>query len=222
MASENTSRNALIIFSKYPEPGRVKTRLAETIGDRKACDLYATFLEDLVQTHANQSYDLIMSYAPHSAETSFESLKLFESYETKFELQHGKTLGERMQHVFKKCLKEYEKIIIIGSDLPDLEVETIKEAFTWLSSVDVVLGPSVDGGYYLIGLKAPHDIFKNIAWSTGAVWDEQMREIKHKSLTHAALKERFDVDTFEDLEKLRDTIRDRRDLKTRKFMEDHL
>jgi len=107
-----------------------------------------------------------------------------------------------MVHAFETTLKKYSKAIIIGSDCPEISPDIINEAFTQLDSHDVVIGPTYDGGYYLLGMnEMTPELFKNIAWSTETVFDQTIEIIKNAQLSHAVLEKLSDLDYLEDLEK---------------------
>lgn len=186
--------NAVIIFSKYPEPEISKTRLGKEIGFEKAAELHEKFLDMLFKEHCDRDYSLFISSPFPEDEEKFKNI-----IPLKFFLQKQGDLGEKLFFCFEEILKKHEKVIIIGSDLPTLSTETVQKTFKLLDETDVVLGPTYDGGYYLIGMKGTHDIFKNIEWSTETVLQEQIKYIEEKNLTYTLLKKEHDIDTKEDL-----------------------
>lgn len=200
-------KNVLILFAKYPEAGQVKTRLAKELGGEKAAHLYKRFLFDLCEAHQKKDYDLIIAFSPKTKEEAFKNL-LRAYVLNEFYAQEGDDLGERMYSAFKAmCHSElrprddrYEKVVLIGSDLPDLGEDIVQQAFQTLNETDVVLGPTYDGGYYLIGMKRAFDIFQGISWSSPAVLKEQLGRIDEKKLSYRLLAVRRDIDTMEDLE----------------------
>lgn len=198
-----TTENALAIFAKFPEPGKVKTRLAKTMGFDAACDLYASFLRNLVENHHRQTYDLVLAFDPVEKEAEFREFFSFAQENIFFYPQRGGDLGERLFDCFKNLLKSYKKVTIIGSDIPDLEGVLIQKAFQELSDAHVVLGPSEDGGYYLIAMKQPHDIFHHILWSTDSVLKQQLENIHKRQLKISFLEKRYDIDTWKDLHRLK-------------------
>jgi uncharacterized protein len=186
--------NALVIFSKTPELGKTKTRLGKEITMQAAKDLHMAFLKDLLKEHTNQSYELIVYATTHCfpmSEVTHQDIT--------FMLQQGKGLGERMLNTFRELLGVYDNVIIIGSDMPQLSSTTIQQAFDTLQEHDIVLGPSQDGGYYLVGMHVPHNIFQDVSWSTPQVLCQTQRNIQEKSLRLAFLKEGYDLDTFSSL-----------------------
>jgi uncharacterized protein len=196
-------RRGLIIFAREPVPGRVKTRLAGNIGNIMAAELYAAMLMDTIHKAALLSgTEIYLFWATESAETpklpGFQQLKAL--------AQRGYDLGERMQNAFRTVFNDrISSCCIVGTDSPDLPVEIIINAFDALerADIDVVLGPASDGGYYLIGMKQPHDwLFSNMEWSTPDVARLTQQRITEKSLNCFTLPEWHDVDILEDLERL--------------------
>lgn len=199
-------KNALVIFSKFPESGKVKTRIAKTVGSEKASLLYRAFFLDLCGAHMHQAYDLVIGFTPVDKEQEFLSLLPFKRLSFILYPQKGKNLGEKMFRCFKDLLKNYRKITIIGADSPQLNSYVVKEAFQRLVKADIVLGPSEDGGYYLIAMKRPHDIFKGISWGTDRVLEEQLINIKRCRLNTSLLDQKYDIDTWQDALRLKQEI----------------
>ena len=188
----------LALFGKNPLTGEVKTRLGKVIGMEKARKLYVAFLKDLVAQHQNQGYSF--SFFVPSPET-FDT-KEISSQPFVVEPQLGKGLGERMYDAFSKLLKEHDKVIIIGGDMPHLSSLQVHKAFEILDKAEVVLGPSEDGGYYLIGMKqAHHELFSNMTWSTDRVLKETIQRANVLNLNYTLLPWLNDVDTAKDLPK---------------------
>ncbi len=185
----------LVLFAKNPEPGQVKTRLGKDIGMEQACELYTKFLKNLIKEHLGKPYGF-MIFTPS---LRFDLQKLTE-HAIPVERQQGGDLGEKMLNAFKQLCKRDEKVIIIGADLPDLNNELVQQAFMALDTNDVVLGPTKDGGYYLIGMKEPHDLFAGIEWSTNTVFKRTIEKIREKERSLFLLPEKNDIDTLEDLE----------------------
>ncbi|MCG2588507.1 TIGR04282 family arsenosugar biosynthesis glycosyltransferase [Rhodohalobacter sulfatireducens] len=204
-------KKLLLIFVKNPEKGKVKTRLAKTVGNDKAYNTYLRLLDYTMKVAAMteaQKQIWYSSFIDH--EDGFESQptgrpKHSGGSVTKFEkkLQRGENLGARMQNAFQDGFKgEYGKIVIIGSDCPGITSEIIEEAFTELDGKDVVIGPSEDGGYYLLGLKKMiPGIFEDISWSTEDVFSETVKVLKNEKMDYGLLPTLNDIDTEEDLRK---------------------
>lgn len=188
------ANHLLIIFTKNPIPGKCKTRLAETVGDEPAAEIYKILLNHTALV--TQPLNLVKEvyYSDY-----IEQNDMFDDSFVKL-LQHGNDLGEKMEYAFAKAFKKgFEKVIIIGSDLIDLSTEDLINAFNELNTYDYVLGPGEDGGYYLLGMKQHTPaLFKNKNWGTDTVLRDTLIDLNG---THMALlDERNDIDTYEDLE----------------------
>ena len=184
---------------KYPEPGRVKTRLAGDIGPEKAALICRHMTERIMKQTAPVAaeYERFVFYDPQERVQDFVSWLPHE----KFMLQTGGDVGERMDNAISYLLENgAEKAVITGADIPDLTSRIIIQAFEMLDHVDVVVGPARDGGYYLIGMKSPMpELFRNIPWSTKDVFSETVRTLKHSGKSYGVLPALSDLDTIEDL-----------------------
>ena len=191
-----TSKKALIIFARNPELGKCKTRLAKTIGDEAALDVYKFLLNHTADISKQVDADKYVFYSENIQKNDLWDDVIFRK-----KLQKGNDLGERMLNAFNELFQMgYEKVAIIGSDLLELDAETINLAFSQLDHFDYVIGPAQDGGYYLLGMKHLYlKLFENKAWSTSTVLTDTLNDIKN-SKVHL-LKELNDIDTFEDLKK---------------------
>jgi len=190
----------LLFFIKNPEKGKVKTRLASAIGDKTAVKLYKRFLLEMVFTLNRGTFLFYLCYSP---ENSLSELKHWLGDHYLYMSQGGENLGEKMKNGFVEAFSmSFKRVVLIGSDIPDLPLEFIEEAFTSLREKDVVIGPSFDGGYYLIGFKdktfSPR-VFDGIHWSTGSVFEETLNILKQEGLTVHTLQPLRDIDTVEDL-----------------------
>ncbi|MDG1805699.1 TIGR04282 family arsenosugar biosynthesis glycosyltransferase [Flavicella sp.] len=168
------NKNLLILFTRNPELGKVKTRLAASIGDQKALDIYKELLSHTQNIALNVNADKNLYYS--------ESVVNFDDWdETIFskKAQRGNDLGEKMLDAFKDGFsKGYEKIIIIGSDIYDLQTSHICKAFDDLEKFDTVLGPAQDGGYYLLGTKQLiPELYKNKKWGTESVLKDTIADL---------------------------------------------
>jgi len=188
------SKNALIIFTRNPELGKCKTRLAKTIGDKAAVDIYKYLLKHTVTISQDINVDKFVFYSEDIKKKDLWNNAVFIK-----KLQQGIDLGERMEHAFKQLFQShYEKVVIIGSDLLDLKPTDIETAFQLLNNNDFVIGPAKDGGYYLLGMKRLQSkLFKNKKWGTSTVLNDTLKDIQNS--TFVLLKELNDIDTFEDL-----------------------
>jgi rSAM/selenodomain-associated transferase 1 len=192
--------NLLLIFIKNPEPGKVKTRLAATVGNQKAYQIYKKLLSHTLKTASGVDVQRQVWYSSFVDSNDFISESTFVK-----KAQSGKDLGARMLHAFKTGFDDgYKNIVIIGSDCPDVTTRIIEQAFDQLNKHDVVVGPSADGGYYLLGMNKMHgDLFSDIAWSTEHVMEQTLEKINDLSLSLSLLTELNDIDTIKDLKKAR-------------------
>jgi len=189
-----TSKKALIIFTRNPELGQVKTRLAKTIGDDATLKIYTYLLEHTATVSKQVKVDKYVFYSENIMKNDLWDDDIFRK-----KLQNGTDLGARMYNAFAELFGlGYEKVLIIGSDLLDLNEQHIENAFNQLNQHEIVLGPSQDGGYYLLGMKTMHPkIFQNKAWGTNTVLADTLSDLQHNDLE--LLEELNDIDTFEDM-----------------------
>ena len=185
-------KQALIVFVKKPKEGRVKTRLAIDIGNEKAVAIYKKLLRNTEQVIEPLLQDVFIY-----SDAFFE--EFFSGYS--WRLQTGDNLGLKMFNAFEEVFAlGYDKVNIIGSDCFELDTAIIEESFTRKTSA--VIGPSVDGGYYLLGLtKNSSVIFDEIDWSTDKVFTQTQRQLSHLSMEPAILPLLIDIDDIEDLRK---------------------
>ena len=192
-------REVLAVMARYPAEGNVKTRLARDLGPDATCRLYRAFLDDLADKFGAVPRPLIWYYVPESS--PFPQL-----FSRRFSCrpQSGASLQERMLRIFEDLFREgYKRAIVIGSDVPHIPVEAVEEAFGMLNSFDVVLRPSEDGGYHLVGLKAVHDLFCGIPMGTPWVLRDTIARASSMGLSAHCLASSFDVDTPDDVDRLR-------------------
>lgn len=188
------NKNLILIFTRNPELGKVKTRLAASIGQENALQVYIELLQHTRKVVLETDYDKRVLYSDAINTKDMWNNHLFQKKE-----QFGKDLGVRMYNAFREGFEDgYQKIVIIGSDLITLEANDLEKAFAALDTNDVVIGPAEDGGYYLLGLKSiPENIFKNKEWGTHTVLKDTLKNIKN--LKYSLLEEKNDIDTFEDI-----------------------
>lgn len=187
-------KKLLIIFVKNPESGKVKTRLASSIGDDKALKVYKELLSITEKAVAQlNSIDVRVYYTSSIDNSLFKGSSYF--------LQSDGDLGEKMMNSFITGFEDgYNQIVGIGSDLPDLNTEIIEDAFEQLSINDTVFGPANDGGYYLLGMKQLHRcIFENKPWSTERLLKLTLKDLDEQNISSNLLQELNDIDTLEDL-----------------------
>jgi rSAM/selenodomain-associated transferase 1 len=193
--------NLTIIFAKEPVPGQVKTRLIPPLSPEMACRLYHCFLEDIIDDAVRlQGMDIALAYTPAGARGFFQTLA---HPGMRLIAQEGRDLGERQARAFAWGFKSgYGLVLLRGSDTPDLPGDIMLEAVEKLAAGDaqVVLGPSQDGGYYLIGLKGLHPrLFYGLTWSTGSVLTETLSRARELDLKVHLLPYWRDIDTYADL-----------------------
>jgi rSAM/selenodomain-associated transferase 1 len=198
------NETALVILARYPEAGKTKTRLARTIGNQTAADLYHAFLIDLAQRFAKQPYALHWAYTP--AEMNYQAfvatLAPGDAQRMRCFAQQGADLGERLLHAFQHTHEQgFQRTILISSDSPHISLDIIKRAHQALDDADVVLGPADDGGYYLISMHSPHDVFSGIPMSTAVVAQRTIEAAQRQGLRVRL------VDTLSDVDELPDLLR---------------
>lgn len=187
------NKNSLIIFTRKPEKGQVKTRLADSIGEEKALEIYNHLLTHSAETTAQVNALKQVWYTNSITKNDLWDEGVFEKH-----VQAEGNLGFKMQSAFKYNFNQgYKKVVIIGTDLLDINAEIIDEAFELLEQNEVVFGPAEDGGYYLLGMNhfIPQ-LFQDIEWSTENVLKQSLKQISDKSL--ALLDEKNDIDYLED------------------------
>jgi rSAM/selenodomain-associated transferase 1 len=191
--------DSIIIFLRYPRNGQVKTRLAKTTSSEFATNFYKSCAENLVNT--TKRISSINRFAFFANENEREEIKSWLGNKLFYAHQEGDDLGIRMKNAFEKVFNTgSQKVIIIGTDIPDLSKELICRAFNDLDNNDVVIGPSKDGGYYLLGIKKMHiRLFEDIEYSTSSVYSETLTRVTDLNLTYTLLPVLSDIDTEEDL-----------------------
>ncbi|WP_282017327.1 TIGR04282 family arsenosugar biosynthesis glycosyltransferase [Salegentibacter mishustinae] len=189
----------LIIFTRNPEPGKVKTRLAKDVGDITAFKIYNFLLEHTVSVTRNLAVSKEVYYSEAIAQNDIWDHEIYAK-----KLQQGESLGERMKNAFQEGFKNgYQNIIIIGSDLYDLQREDLEKAFQLLREKDAVIGPATDGGYYLLGMNQLFpEVFEDKEWGTSSVLEDTLKDLKGKNI--ALLEARNDVDYYSDIKDHKD------------------
>lgn len=186
----------LIIFVRKPELGLVKTRLAGSIGAVSALKVYKELLHRTESVCKGINIRQAVYYAGET-DTGWEGARVCR--------QAGYDLGQRMESAFRDSFESgHKKVVIIGSDCPELNETLILQAFLELDEHDIVLGPAQDGGYYLLGMTQLFvDLFRNKQWSTKHVLEDTLREARRLQKSVALLKTLNDLDTLEDLQDLK-------------------
>lgn len=198
-----TSGQCILFFLRLPEEGRVKTRLATAIGQDRATELYGRFVEDMIATLDKIDIDVRCCYQPPGAGVTLSN---WLGHHRSYARQEGDDLGQRMGNAFRAVFKGgVRQAIVIGSDVPDLAAERVEQAFQDMQANDVVIGPSSDGGYYLLGFDAAcfvPDVFEGISWGTSRVFDQTMSVLERHGLRVGVQPVWHDVDTPSDLDAL--------------------
>lgn len=187
------TKNLLIVFVKNIILGKVKTRLAKTIGDEGAFQIYSELVGITEQETQRVNAIRHIYFSDVIISSKWENDQKF--------TQEGADLGIRMKNAIQNGFDQgFENIIVIGSDLPDISSEVIEKAFEQLQSNDVVFGPAYDGGYYLLGMSQMiPSIFDNKPWSQSNLLECTLDEISEQGKSISLLQTLNDIDTFEDL-----------------------
>ncbi len=189
------------LFAKYWQPGQVKTRLANGIGTERAAAAYFQFVSTLLERLSDCGEQRWLAYTPHERASQFEGL-LPDDWE--MEPQAAGDLGLRMKAFFEHRFAEgCRRVVLLGSDSPNVPLEYVRQAFDRLQRHNVVLGPTEDGGYWLVGAAGGvPNIFDSIPWSTPQVWSASLAAIRSAGLSHSEVPTWYDIDEQEDLSRL--------------------
>ena len=201
-------RARVMVFSRTPEPGKVKTRLVPALGPAGAARLHACLTRRAVRTAVASGVGSVELWCTPTTVHPFFS-ELERAFPLRLRLQRGDGLGGRMAAAFDDALSEASTALLIGSDSPDLEQEDLKAAMTALQGgCDVVLGPAADGGYLLIGLRRPApELFRNMPWGTTKVLALTRERLGRSGRRRYELPVRHDLDRPEDLNRFPDLQR---------------
>jgi len=191
--------NKLLIFTKSPVLGEVKTRLQPEYSPEQSLQVHKRLmLNTLALTKKLEDYDVELCCAPDRNTMFF--LECENNFPIVLSNQQGADLGERMAFSFSTALQIYEKVVVIGTDCPDIDEDYIIQAFSELNDSDAVIGPAVDGGYVLLGLKEfAIELFQDISWSSERVLSQTQKALEDLSWTYKELGIMNDVDRPEDL-----------------------
>lgn len=189
-----TASDVLLIFTRNPELGKVKTRLAKGVGEENALTIYKMLLEHTKNVVSKINCTKRVGYSVEVRPKDIWEASAFEKFQ-----QEGEDLGDRMYHAFAKAYADnFVNVIIVGSDLYDLRSKHIEEAFAALDTHDAVIGPAQDGGYYLLGMRhLIKDVFYNKTWGSDTVFEATMKNLKDYSVHQ--LETLNDIDHAEDL-----------------------
>jgi uncharacterized protein len=196
------NKKCLLVFIKFPEKGKVKSRLSRAFDTDMVLSLYECFVFDILETLKKGTYSLKICFSPPEA---YESIVRWIGRGYTYMPQKGDDLGERMKNAFMDTFSEgFSEVVLIGSDIPDLTVEVLHEAFAF-DLYTASIGPAADGGYYLIGFTNKTflpEIFQGIKWGTGTVLKQTMELFKRHQYTVRELPVRHDIDRPEDVQGL--------------------
>lgn len=193
---DKTEKSLLVIFYRNPEPGKVKTRLAATVGNQKALAVFRKLALHTKEVTEKLQMDKIVFYSD-----SIDLMDIWPNATYLKALQHGEDLGEKMENALAAGFETgYSAVCIVGTDCYELTSEIIIRAFEALKSADAVIGPARDGGYYLLGMnQLCPEVFRNKPWSTETVFRETIRDLDLLRLKYVILPVLRDVDTEGDL-----------------------
>lgn len=195
--------SCVIVFAKAPITGRVKTRLAASLDVAIVVNLYRNFVKDIIEKITTAGHDIKIFYDPPGTEPVMRN---WLGNGHAFLLQKGTDLGQKMKNAFETIFKSgFDRAVLMGTDIPDLPEKIISDAMAELEIHDAVIGPAVDGGYYLIGFRA-HTflpaVFEEKSWGTSAVYQKTMRNLTAANMNVHQLPKWRDVDEYDDLNHL--------------------
>lgn len=200
------SPDTLLYFVKYPEPGKVKTRLARSVGQERAAELYRELAEKNLKLLREKmpgtvaDFSIILACEPAN---KIEQFRDWLGKDFQYWPQRGEGLGERLRAAFQQAFDEgASKVLALGSDTLGIKAEILRRAFDALKAHDVVIGPARDGGYYLIGASlARPSLFKDIPWSSPEVFSTTLERVRESNLSYYLLPELEDLDEVKNLER---------------------
>ena len=198
-------KDALILFTRVPIPGQTKTRLMPFLTGEECARLHACFVKDIYEKAKQVDADIFVFFTPKDEKKLLQQVL---DNETVCLPQFGDDLGERMKNAIGIVLRMgYEKVILIGTDIPQIHPETLKNAFDNLGGKDIVIHPTFDGGYYLIGMKKEYDsIWKIERYGTNTVIYDTLQHMRNEKLSTAVGQMYYDVDDKGDLYHLYEDI----------------
>lgn len=202
-------KEAIIIFTRVPIPGKTKTRLQTCLSPKDCALIHSNFLKDIFNVCKKTKKDILIFYTPKSDKHILVNL-LGEN--NTYIPQEGSDLGEKMANAISYVLdKNYESCVLIGTDVPQIKSVTLLNAFYYLNNKDVVIGPTYDKGYYLIGMKKVHrGIFENQTYGSGDVLSNTIEQFKRLGLSYELVDTCLDIDDKQDLSILKKDIQNRK------------
>lgn len=199
-------KQALILFLRAPEKGRVKTRLSARLNEVFVLNLYKAFVLDILDTVSSFKHYFLFYWPPDKK----EMVETWLGSPHRYHQQQGNNIGSKMAHAFETVFRQgYDEAILIGTDIPELSRKIIQEAFLQFNGYSTVIGPSLDGGYYLIGMKKESfskSVFENIDWSSSKVLEQTCHKLVQCGNSYALVETLDDIDTPEDLDALKTRI----------------
>lgn len=200
--------NAVIVFAKTPKLGFCKTRLAKTIGDQASMNFFIDSMKVVSESVFSLGHDVFVFFAGDLPESDSITAKLWDKAE--WRKQIDSELGDRMFEAFQTVYDMgYQKVLLVGTDCPEMDGEILKGGFSALKNKPVVYGPANDGGYYLVGFGSGFEIgykslFEGFEWSTDQVLNESLKRCEDLNLEYGLLDELVDVDYYDDLKEVSD------------------
>jgi rSAM/selenodomain-associated transferase 2/rSAM/selenodomain-associated transferase 1 len=192
----------LLVFAKAPVPGQVKTRLAAEVGPEEAARIYGELGRRVVDQVREGSHRTVVVFDPPGARAAVEAWLGVRRLE--FRPQASGDLGQRLEAAFQWAFQESDRVLAVGTDAPGVDSEAVEAAARYLEKADMVLGPALDGGYYLLGLRRlASELFREIPWSTAAVLEATRARGRQIGFTEVLLPPLSDLDTLEDWRRLR-------------------
>ncbi len=204
----STRRHLIILFTRYPEPGRCKTRLIPALGADGAAALHKWMTERVVSAIKALTSDHGPDLEIHFDGGDEQQMRDWLGQDLNYQPQAAGDIGQRMAHALCSNLQEAEKILLLGSDCPQITAALLTEGLNALNDHDLVVGPAHDGGYYLIGAtnrlpeQACVKLFTHINWGSATVYDETITRLRHLQLSFHRLPKLHDIDTADDLHHL--------------------
>ncbi|RJP80086.1 MAG: glycosyltransferase [Desulfobacteraceae bacterium] len=193
-------KNCIIVFLRAPESGKVKTRLSGELGSEATLVLYQNFVMDILHTVHKANTDILIFFCPEEAEALVS--KWLGNHDS-LHPQAGENLGIRMANAFIHAFSSgYDRAVLIGTDCPEITEKILREAFSEIDDTGCVIGPSMDGGYYLIGFKKKtftEKVFHDVTWGTGVVYGQTLERCGQADIHPHILPRLNDIDTLDDL-----------------------
>ena len=198
--------NALILFTIIPAPEKIKSRLIPFLSAEEWMSLHGCFLKDVYGKAVTVEADTYVFFAPRDNRDAFKFLLREDAVLLP---QHGDDLGQKMKNAIGAVLRMgYDKVVLMGTDIPHIHAETIKNAFDNLENKDIVIHPAWDGGYYLIGMKQEYESIWNIRrYGTNTVMYDTLQHMKAANLSISVGQMYYDIDCKEDLKQLWNDIK---------------